>query len=178
MDWMPGWEWGFKACADNGQIVPPRALTLTVKEVRQKLSTADESRARLLQDALEGHTSYWNVTSPGSRFEHWRYADGWALGWRDARDFFAARVVPSTFAPNHRQSVHIGGMDGASASHELPADMDEDVPVGADVMGGLDVWILQRMRSEGVADPQACPFGWEFEHGFRAGVRAFGNVVA
>lgn len=180
MDWMPGWEWGLKACTDAGQINPPRSLTLTVKQVRQKLSVADELRGGLLRDALGGHANYWNVTSPGGKFEHWRYADGWDLGWRDARDFFAARiggVVPWTVGSGSRNSVNIGGMDGTSMSHEPTTDIDENAPVGADMIGALDLWVLKRLRSESVADHQHCPFGWEFEHGFRAGVKEFGRVV-
>lgn len=190
MEWMPGWGWGFKSSTDNGQIVAPQPFKLTVKEVRESLTRADEQRSKLLRDSLTGHTQYWDSTNPGAKFEHWRYADGWELGFRDAREFFAARVngyLPSALGlgPGSGPSP-FGGMDGASASHEpsnpaatsdtTPNDI-ADVVVGGDIIGALDLWVLKRMRSEGVANPQTCPFGWEFEHGLRKGVRDFEGLV-
>lgn len=161
MEWMPGWEWGFKASTDNGQIAPPAIFNLTVQNVMDKLAQADARREQLLSGALREHTDYWDSTNPGGRFEHWRYADGWSLGWQDVRQFFTARYdryIPSTLRgdPNH-----------------IPTD--ETVVVGADFIGALDLWVLKRMREAGVADSHRCLCGWEFEHGFRRAVRDFDN---
>lgn len=163
MEWMPGWEWGFKAATDNGQVVPPAPLTLSAKQVRERLDAAEARKDQLLRDAAEAHTQYWDATNPGARYEHWRYAEGFDLGWRDAREFFAARVT-----------AYIPSALGSSA----PGPPDDNAVVGADTIGALDLWILRRMREAGVADPQMCPCGWEFEHGFRKGVRDFEGVVA
>ena len=95
--------------------------------------------------------------------EHWRYSDGYDLGWRDSREFFGARInqlVPSILT--------------ASSSS---AQTNDNTPVGADFIGALDLWILKRMREAGVTDRGRCLFGWEFEHGFRRAVRDFASVV-
>ncbi|OAL35707.1 hypothetical protein AYO20_05088 [Fonsecaea nubica] len=182
MEWMPGWEWGFKASTDDGQIVCPKQFTLTVGEIKHRLSQADERKTQLSHDALNGHTAYWTSTQPGANFEHWRYSDGWNLGWADARSFFAARVegqIPSASNPGAAAVLTGGvGLDGASASHPVvPTSMDENAVIGADVIGALDLWILKRMQQGGIASSRMCPFGWEFEHGFRRGVSDFGGVV-
>ncbi|EXJ63771.1 hypothetical protein A1O7_00106 [Cladophialophora yegresii CBS 114405] len=163
MEWMPGWEWGFKASTDNGQLAPPGIFKLTVGNITDKLAQADARKDQLLEANLGGHTGYWSSTNPGAHFEHWRYADGWNLGWSDARTFFAARL--DRFVPSALPS----GVSSASTNG--------DATVGADFIGALDLWILKRMREAGVADAQRCPFGWEFEHGFRAAVREFGALV-
>ncbi|EXJ81234.1 hypothetical protein A1O3_07524 [Capronia epimyces CBS 606.96] len=194
MDWMPGWEWGFKHASDNGYVAAPKSLAYTVRQVRQMLARADAERTRLHRDAVAGHTHYWDTLNSNSnhapaQFEHWRYADGWLQGWSDARDFFAARV--DRYVPSILTAASVSGW---TPMHSPPAatltaqqsgpvavdeDEDEDAPVGADLLGGaLDLWILHRMRAEGLTNHQACPFGWEWEHGFRAGVRSFGDVVA
>ena len=181
MEWMPGWEWGFKACTDNGHVIAPLSFKLRVKDIKEKLNLADAKRAQALQDHLAGHSEWWKSQCPSKRFEHWRYADGFDLGWKDAREFFAARldaIVPCAFGevifpPPQGMSM---GMDGEGASRE-PNTFNDSV-IGADVIGALDLWILKRMREVGVADPGACPCGWEWEHGFRAGVRTFGQTVA
>ncbi|EXJ73064.1 uncharacterized protein A1O5_04213 [Cladophialophora psammophila CBS 110553] len=185
MDWMPGWDWGFKASSDNGQVVCPKRFTFTVQEIKVRLAQADERKSQLLHDALNGHIGYWTTTSPGAKFEHWRYGDGWGLGWTDARQFFAARLerqIPSATGsgPNSVFPTAISaggtGLDGTTASHESPI-MDENLTIGTDMIGALDLWILKRMCQEGVADSQKCPFGWEFEHGFRKAVSDFQGVV-
>ncbi|EXJ95904.1 hypothetical protein A1O1_01029 [Capronia coronata CBS 617.96] len=189
MDWMPGWEWGFKHATENKYITAPRVLGYTVREVREKLMLADQRKGQLLDDAVAGHTAYWDslqqknqggasVASP--RFEHWRYADGWNQGWSDARDFFAARV--DGYVPSLLGGAGIGGSADTSGMpvRPEPISLDDgpDLPVGADLVGGaLDLWILRRMRAEGMTDHQTYPFGWEWEHGFRAGMRSFGEVV-
>lgn len=166
MEWMPGWEWGFKAGTDNGQIESPRIFKLTAQDISHRLAQADANKAQLSAAAVDGHTGYWNATRPGERFEHWRYADGWDLGWRDANEFFTARLnryLPSSAGP------------GNPGQHGPP--MDPNSAVGGDFIGALDLWILKRMRESGVADNRACAFGWEFEHGFRKGVKDFEQIV-
>ncbi len=163
MEWMPGWEWGFKASTDNGQIVPTGIFNMTVRNVMDKLTRADARTEQLLNGALHEHTGYWDAKNPEGRFEHWRYADGWSLGWQDARQFFAARYdrpIPS-----------------ALRGYTNHAAADQTVVIGADLIGALDLWVLKRMREAGVADSHRCPCGWAFEHGFRRAVGDFGNFV-
>jgi hypothetical protein len=44
---------------------------------------------------------------------------------------------------------------------------------GGDKIGALDLWVLKRMREEKCADRDSCGFGWEWEQGFRKGVKDF-----
>ncbi len=141
MDWMDGGGWGFKQQTNEGAIIPPASLTLPAEEVRNRIRAAWEQHQRLQQTALREHSEYWDRTAPGARFEHWRFGQGWDLGWSDAQFFFGARAQ--------------GGMPGGGD--------------GGDKIGCLDVWVQKRMRDTGSMKEQAA-LGWEWEHGFRKGV--------
>lgn len=186
MEWMPGWEWGFKAGTDNGQIISPKCMTFTIREIKEKLALADNKRGEYLQANLSGHSQWWDSTNPGRPFEHWRYSDGYHMGWNDAREFFAARlsgVVPSSVPA---ASLGLGQGPGHTSPQPPsqwqqpgpgPEPVDENKVIGADILGAIDLWVLKRMREAQVADSNKCPFGWEWEHGFRAGERGFREVV-
>ncbi|KIY00177.1 uncharacterized protein Z520_03862 [Fonsecaea multimorphosa CBS 102226] len=169
MDWMPGWEWGFRASVDAGQVVCSRGSAMTVAAMKSRLARADENKSSLSSNATRTHTEYWKTTAPGAKFEHRLYTQGWELGWADARDFFAARLhgyIPwgdgTTMAPDHE-----------SPPPPPPPLLDENQVITADTIGALDLWILKRMREARVSHPKSCPMGWEFEHGFRKGVSDF-----
>jgi hypothetical protein len=129
---------------------------------------ADKRRPGYMVKAMQQHEAYWDATSGKTvYFEHWRYGDGWHWGWCDARFFFAGRV--DGVVPVARDA----------ASHSGSDERDGDVVVGADKIGFLDLWILKRMRQGGIAnkDIESCQYGWEWEHGFRRGVRDFETFV-
>ncbi len=142
-------DWSFKAQVDLGAIFSPREHSLTKAEVLAKLATADQKRSKLMMEAMQAHSTYWDNHAPGARFEHWRYADGWHLGFVDARAFFSARSE---------------GMLGSCDK-------------GADVIGMIDLWVLKRMKEEGVSVKAECEFGWEWEAGFRKGLSDFEKTV-
>ncbi len=148
MDWMDGGGWGFKQQTNEGAIIPPPSMTLPADEIRNRIRAAGEQHQRLQQTALREHSEYWDRTSPGARFEHWRFGQGWDLGWNDAQFFFGARAQ--------------GGMPGGGD--------------GGDKIGCLDVWVQKRMRETGSMKEQAA-LGWEWEHGFRKGVADFYRTV-
>jgi Cellulase (glycosyl hydrolase family 5) len=148
MDWMDGGGWGFKQQTNDGAIVPPASLTIPIGEVPNRINAAAAQHQPLQQAALREHSQYWDRTAPGTRFEHWRFGNGWDLGWRDARAFFGAKAL----------GVVPGGGDGG------------------DKIGCLDVWVQKRMRETGSMKEQAA-LGWEWEHGFRKGVRDFYKTV-
>jgi hypothetical protein len=54
-----------------------------------------------------------------------------------------------------------------------PAIDSEHILGGGDKIGLMDLWVLKRMKEVRCADNHKCPFGWEFEQGFRQGVAAF-----
>lgn len=113
-------EWSFKAQFDSGAIASPPEHRLKKAEVLAKLKAADDQRSKLMMEAMQAHSTHWDNQSPGTRFEHWRYADGWHLGWVDARDFYRARSE---------------GMVG-------------DCESGADTIGMVELWVIKRMKEE------------------------------
>lgn len=146
MDWMDGGEWGFAEQTKKGNIPPPAYLTLSAQDVKNRTQTANDKRQELGDGAKQGHEGYWDKTSPGKKFEHWRYGEGWQLGFGDAVGFFGSRV------------------DGG---------LGEKAGEGGDRIGCLDIWVKKRLGESG----QRGTFGWEWEQGFRAGVKAFESVV-
>lgn len=148
MDWMDGGDWGFKQQIHDGAIIPPPALTLPAEEIRNRIHAAEGQRPSLQELALHQHAQYWDRTAPGTQFEHGRFGQGWDLAWSDAQVFF-----------------------GAKASGMMPGGGD-----GGDRIGCLDVWVLKRMRESGSMKEQV-RFGWEWEHGFRKGIKDFYATV-
>lgn len=140
MDWMPGGEWGFRQMTEAHAITPPHSLSLSSSDVQQRSQHAQQQQQQCKQNTVGSHCQYWDSQHPGT-YEHWRFEQGWELGWNDSMAFFAMR-----------------GQSG----HE-----------GADRIGMLDLWCLKRLRESG----QGGKFAWEFEQGFRQGVRDFGQCV-
>ncbi len=121
MDWMDGGEWGLFEMVKKRAIVAPAKFMLNFDKVREKIE-----RARLLRDgkrnfAVENHVRYWDSAAPKGRFEHWRFEEGWDLGYADALVFYEMRVS--------------GAVEGAKW--------------GADTIGVLELWILKRLRESG-----------------------------
>lgn len=121
MDWMNGGEWGLFEMVKKEAIAAPAKFILDFDEVREKLE-----RAKLLRDgkrkvAVDDHIRYWDNAAPKGRFEHWRFEQGWDLGYADASVFYEMRVS--------------GAVQGAKR--------------GADTIGVLELWILKRLRESG-----------------------------
>jgi hypothetical protein len=85
--------------------------------------------------------------SPGKKFEHALYSEGWDLGFTDAQNFFIMRA------------------DGALGQRVAN--------YGGDKIGCLEIWVKKRLLESG----QNGQFVWEWEQGFRAGVGAFTHCV-
>jgi hypothetical protein len=149
MDWMDGGEWGIVEMVKKGAVVPPPWTFLSPQEVRAREVQAGLDRENLLAQALGSHVGYWDSTCPGLRFEHHLYAEGWRLGWEDARSFWTARC------------------EGWLGPVALQAG-------GADRIGCLESWVSIRLLERGNMGKSA----WEWEQGFRAGVKAFEGIVA
>jgi aryl-phospho-beta-D-glucosidase BglC (GH1 family) len=113
MDWMDGGDWGFVQQTNTGATSPPQNLTLSQAEVKAAISKALAQQASRQQASYDGHVNYWNRR--GSGYEHWRYANGWIVGWNDALAFFGMRVN--------------GGLPG----------------IGGDKIGSLDIWVRKRI---------------------------------
>ncbi|MCJ1440122.1 MAG: Glucan 1,3-beta-glucosidase 3 [Stictis urceolatum] len=144
MEWMPSGEWSFRQQSDNGNITPPPGLGLSADEVRSLRDHAGAQRQGFRDAAVGGHCAYWDQQTPGGKFEHWRYEQGWDLGWGDSSAFWEARV------------------DGV-----VPGER-------ADRIGALDLWVLKRFWETGTVGEE---FAWEWEQGFRKGVKDFMGAV-
>ena len=121
MDWMDGGEWGLFEMVKKGAIVAPANFMLSFDQVKKQME-----RARLLRDgkrksAVYNHVRYWDNAAPKAHFEHWRFEQGWDLGYADASVFYEMRVS--------------GAVEGARW--------------GADTIGVLELWILRRLRESG-----------------------------
>ena len=142
-------DWSLRPQVDSGALLSPVEHHLKKDDVLQKLKKADHQRSKMMMEAMQTHSTYWDNQASGARFEHWRYVDGWHLGWVDARDFYRARSE---------------GMLGSCEK-------------GADAMGMVDLWVLKRMKEERVSVKEECEFGWEWEVGFRKGLSDFEKSV-
>ena len=121
MDWMDGGEWGLFEMVKKGALVAPANLMLDFHQVKEKME-----RARLLKDgkkkvAVDNHVRYWDSVAPKGHSEHWRFEQGWDLGYADASVFYEMRAS--------------GAVEGAK--------------LGADTIGVLELWILKRLRESG-----------------------------
>ena len=119
---MDGGEWGFAAMSKSGAIQAPQWLFLSDADVNGRIDQARARRADLRGAAVGQHIDYWNGASPGQSFEHWRYENGWDIGFSDAVSFFGTRVRGRLAGP------------------------------GADKIGILDLWVRKRMIEAGQAD--------------------------
>ncbi|KAI9720822.1 MAG: hypothetical protein M1812_002661 [Candelaria pacifica] len=92
MEWMDGGEWGFAQQTKSGNIPPPSNLYLPADQIQSKLNDAQNQRAKCKNTASSNHNGYWNQASPGQQFQHYRFSDGWDVGFSDALAFFQARL--------------------------------------------------------------------------------------
>lgn len=91
-DWLPGGEWGFIPQTNNRAIIPPSSLCIPPEDLRNRLQGARDQVNRLMQASVNGHVDYWNNAAPNKPFEHWRYENGWKLGFSDALAFGANKI--------------------------------------------------------------------------------------
>ncbi|OCL10243.1 glycoside hydrolase family 5 protein [Glonium stellatum] len=120
MDWLPGGEWGFVACTSSGAITAPFNLSFSPSDISDRLNNANSLRESLMRAAVSSHVAYWDRTAPGTSFEHWRYENGWKVGFSDAYAFFSTRT-------------------GKGLSSQ-----------GGDKIGCLEIWVLKRVRESGM----------------------------
>ncbi len=121
MEWMDGGEWGLFEMVKKGAVLPSPNLVMPAEEVRMAAERARQQRLDRKEQARDAHVCYWDSTAPGGQFEHWRFEQGWDLGFADALAFFEMR-----------------------ASGNLPGARH-----GGDVIGVLELWILKRLRETG-----------------------------
>ncbi|KFY12141.1 hypothetical protein V492_04082 [Pseudogymnoascus sp. VKM F-4246] len=148
MEWMDGGEWGFFEQVKKRTIVAPPWQCLSSNDARHSADEATRVKESTLSQALGSHVEYWSQTAPRKKFEHRWYGEGWDIGWEDAKSFWLARA-----------DGHMGEISSSSG--------------GAEKIGCLEIWIRKRLAESGKEGGSV----WEWEHGFRAGVKAFEGMV-
>ena len=76
----------------KGPVVPPRELLLGPDDVKGTIADAQQEREERKNAPVGEHVRYWNQASPGGQFEHWRFEQGWVVGFSDAQTFSALRT--------------------------------------------------------------------------------------
>lgn len=148
MEWMDGGEWGFFEQVKKRTIVAPPWLFLNTSDAQNSAYEATRSKENIFSRALGGHVEYWSQIAPDKKFEHRWYGEGWDVGWEDAKCFWLARA--------DGQMGEIANSSG-----------------GAEKIGCLEIWVRKRLGESGKEGGSV----WEWEHGFRAGVKAFEGLV-
>jgi aryl-phospho-beta-D-glucosidase BglC (GH1 family) len=148
MEWMDGGEWGFFEQVKKRTIIAPPWLLLNPSDVQHRAYEATRSKESTFSRALGSHVEYWSLTTPGKKFEHHWYGEGWDVGWEDAKCFWLARA-----------EGHMGEVASSCG--------------GAEKIGCLEIWVRKRLQESGKEGGSV----WEWEHGFRAGVKAFEGMV-
>lgn len=146
MSWMDGGGWGFVQQIKNGNISPPEYLGVAFDDANGRLQQANNKKAELQQQAVQGHVGYWDKTSPGKQFEHWRFEQGWELGFDDALGFAGIR-------PRWQGRMGKGGMDR---------------------IGMLEIWIWKRMGETGTSGSFAWEWEQGFRQGVGAAQAVLG----
>lgn len=97
-----GGEWDFKTMSDKGAIGSP--FQGKGKSLPGNFEEASKS-------ALDSHSHYWNQQNLNEKYEHWRYQDGFELGWKDSEEFakFDGSVIGRLHAVRDaRRLEHVG----------------------------------------------------------------------
>ncbi|KAJ4304667.1 Glucan 1,3-beta-glucosidase 3 [Kalmusia sp. IMI 367209] len=109
MDWLPGGEWGFKAQSDpqNRSIFPPPHAFIPEHSISGLLKCARSRKDDRMCRAVEQHRAYYDHLSPTSSAKHWRYENGWKVGYQDAYVFFEGRGSEAVGQGNKIGNVEI-----------------------------------------------------------------------
>ncbi|KAF2476971.1 glucan 1,3-beta-glucosidase-like protein [Lindgomyces ingoldianus] len=88
MDWFPGGEWGFQEQTSSSAVTSPPSYSTPSSSISALLDRSNSHRDERMYAAVNQHTSYWDHLVPNTPCEHWRYENGWKVGYKDAQDFF------------------------------------------------------------------------------------------
>ncbi|KAK3723486.1 Glucan 1,3-beta-glucosidase 3 [Vermiconidia calcicola] len=90
MDWTGG-EWGFRPMNEQHAIGIPLSLALPAAELRNRINQAQTQRDFRKGNTVKSHVGYWDKNYPGQPYEHWRFEQGWEVGFADAAGFLGMR---------------------------------------------------------------------------------------
>nr|CDI51074.1 related to Glucan 1,3-beta-glucosidase precursor [Melanopsichium pennsylvanicum 4] len=82
----PDTGWGFYSAVERGVL--PQHLD-PLKGRRKNVQQLESARQGAQDAALNGHAGYWDQQK-GGPYEHWRFAEGFELAWKDSIEFMRA----------------------------------------------------------------------------------------
>jgi hypothetical protein len=88
MLWMDGGEWGFVEQAKKENLLPPTGLTLSPQRLAEIAEQAKAGQLALRAKAFAEHADYWAQHGGGKQMEHWRFEQGYDVGFWDAVEFW------------------------------------------------------------------------------------------
>ncbi|MCJ1419176.1 Glucan 1,3-beta-glucosidase 3 [Xylographa parallela] len=147
MEGEVGYAWDFLHMNGRGAIAVPGYLTLEFAKVGDYKRHANEQKESLKRTDIGRHIEYWHQSAPRQEFEHWRFEEGWELGFRDTVAFWEMRSN--------------GGVQGAKK--------------GADKIGLLDLWILKRLRQQGAVGDFVWEWEHGFRQGVKRAQQTLGS---
>jgi aryl-phospho-beta-D-glucosidase BglC (GH1 family) len=140
MDWMDGGDWGFVQQTNTGSVCPPSNLTLSSAAVSAAIAKASSQQQGQQQASYDGHVNYW--ARRGSGYEHWRYSNGWTVGWNDALAFFGMRLN--------------GFLPGTGGDKIGCVEIWARKRISESSMVGNFVWEFETGLRQGIADFYSC----------------------
>ncbi|MCJ1398177.1 Glucan 1,3-beta-glucosidase 3 [Xylographa trunciseda] len=138
------WTWDFLHMNGHGAIAVPAYLALDFVVARDRRGRACERKEALKNRDMGKHIKYWHEVAPWQQFEHWRYEEGWELGFQDSVAFWEMRLNQGIRGARH----------------------------GADKIGLLDLWILKRLRDLGAVGKFVWEWEHGFRQGVKSAQQA------
>lgn len=152
---MPGGSWGFVEQTKMKAITAPEGLLLDMSQAEARIEGASPQKEPRMTSRATAHEQYWKKHAARTTSDDfWLYWQGFNQGWFDAATFFAARSQGWLLL-----RTDLGGGEARQ---------------GADVIGGVDLWILKRLVESGTFKSSGA---WQYEHGMREGIKEFRAAV-
>ncbi|KAF2738797.1 glucan 1,3-beta-glucosidase-like protein [Polyplosphaeria fusca] len=107
MDWMPGGGWGFVSQTSKSSILPPYTSTVDPSTFPSLIAKANNRRDQRMWHAVDQHVQYWDHLAPNMGGEHWRYENGWKVGFYDALHFLEGSVSNNILPGNRIANLEL-----------------------------------------------------------------------
>jgi hypothetical protein len=104
---MPGGEWGFVKQTSMSSITPPHSSAIDASAISTLIERANNGRDERMHDAVNQHVQYWDRIAPDMGGEHWRYENGWKVGFYDALRFFEGNIQQNVRPGNRIRNLEL-----------------------------------------------------------------------
>ncbi|KAK9381316.1 glycoside hydrolase superfamily [Kockiozyma suomiensis] len=97
---------------DLREMIDQECISFPKRTGRKPPNTDGTPEAK---NAVQSHAQYWDKETHGKKMEHWRYEMGFAIGWRDAAQFWAideSRIGARETWKSMRTADHIRNKGG------------------------------------------------------------------